>query len=461
MRRGVAWVTVLTSGLVACAGPQVPVAPVAPVVPPAAWRTPPAATQPIIDQWWQGFGDPALDTLVAKALADNSDIAQAVARIRAARAQERLARAALLPSIGAGIAGDRSRSVSPFGTPWLQTEGEPYGEAAWEVDLFGRLADRKTAAHDAWLASQAARDATRLAVAAATASGYITLRALDSRLEIVRETLAARAASLKLIRRHVEAGYSPKLEEAQAEADYQAAAQIIPTLEQAVARQENALSELVDEVPGPVARGATLERLAAPAIPDGLPSELLRRRPDIANAELQLAATDANLAAARKAFLPRLNLSVSGGSAMSTLLTGPISVWSVGGSALAPLFEGGALRAGAEGAAAQRDLAALAYRKTALAALREVDDALTAAQANARQVTIITAERDALAESLRLATNRYRAGYSPYLEQLDAQRGLLAAELALAQARADHLTALVALYRAMGGGWASGPPRPS
>jgi outer membrane protein TolC len=193
--------------------------------------------------------------------------------------------------------------------------------------------------------------------------------------------------------------------------------------------------------------------LVEPAIPEGLPSELLRRRPDVAQAEHQLAAADHSLAAARKRFLPQVRLTGSAGAALSTLLGDPVSLWSLGGSILAPLFEGGKLRAGAESAGAQRDIAAFTYRKTALNAFREVNDALVGAAQTDKQVGIIQLQRDALAESFRLASNRYKEGYSPYLDQLDAQRGLLSAELALVQARASALLARVTLYQAMGGGW--------
>jgi len=436
----------------ACAGPAVETARVASVEPADGWRTALAQAGTLDHDWWRGFGDPALTALIAQALANNLDIAVAGARIREAKAQEMTARSALLPTLDASGAAARSRGVSPFGTPAEQTAAQPQAQAAWEADLFGRLADQQAAARSAWLASESARDAIRLSVAATAASGYVTLLALDARLAVAKQTVEARAQALARIQRRTDAGYSPRLELAQAQAEYEAARQIIAPLEQAASRQENGLRLLIGEAPGSVAR-ASLAALAEPAVPEGLPSQLLRRRPDVAQAELQLAATDHALAAARKRFLPQLRLSASTGAAFSTLLADPITLWSVGGSVLAPLFEGGRLRAGVESAAAQRDAAAFAYRKTALNAFREVDDALAGVFQADAQLRIVAAQRDALAESFRLATNRYRAGYSPYLEQLDAQRGLLAAELALVQARADAFTARVTLYQAMGGGW--------
>ena len=440
----------------ACAGPSVETARVAPVVAPPDWRVDLGPGAPIDAQWWQGFGDPQLAALVEEALARNADIAIAGARVREARAQQALARSALLPTLDAAVSGADSRSVNPFGMAVEQRAAQPQLQAAWELDLFGRLSDQVSAARSAWLASQAARDAARLTVAASTANAYITLLALDDRLAAAERTSAIRKGSRDLIARRVALGYSPKLELQQAEVDYQSALLLVPAVEQARARQENALSVLTGKVPGAVARAAGLAALMRPPVPASLPSELLRRRPDVAQAEYQLAASDSNLAAARKRFLPQVRLSASAGAAFSSLLSGPIGLWSVGGSVLAPIFEGGRLRAGAETAGAQRDAAAFAYRKAALNAFREVNDALAAVDGLDRQVVIQTRQRDALAEANRLATNRYREGYSPLLEQLDTQRGLLTSELSLIQARADALNARVALYQALGGGWVQG-----
>jgi len=449
---------VLPMLLAACAGPPVETASVPPVVAPEAWRGAAgnAGSIPLAAAWWTAFGDPRLDALVATALADNPDIAIAGARLREARAQIDLARAALLPTLDASLAGSRSRSVNAFGQPSEGTAAQPQLQAAWEVDVFGRLSDQAAAARASWQASGAARDAVRLSIASATASTWIGLLALDERLAVARRTVAIRQGSRDLIARRVNAGYSPRLELEQAEVDLQAAALLVPALEQARTRQENALSLLAGRLPGAIDRPDTgLEALRRPALPASLPSELLRRRPDVAQAEYQLAASDANLAAARKRFLPQLRLSASAGAAISSLLADPVGLWSVGGSILAPLFQGGRLRAGAQTAGAQRDAAAFAYRKAALTAFRDVEDALAAVDGLDRQVAIQTTQRAALAEAYRLASNRYREGYSPLLEQLDSQRGLLSAELALVQARADALNARVALFQALGGGWSS------
>jgi multidrug resistance efflux pump len=209
----------LLASLAACAGPVVETTPVAPITPPPTWRTDAGPTAPFDRTWWQGFGDPALTALVEQALASNIDIAIAAARIREAKAQQGIARAALLPTIDATGGVTDSRTVNAFGEPIEQTAGQPQVQAAWEADLFGRLSDRASAARSAWLASQAARDAIRLSVAGTAASGYITLLALDARLAVAKQTLDARAAALKLAQLRSDAGYSPRLELAQAQAD--------------------------------------------------------------------------------------------------------------------------------------------------------------------------------------------------------------------------------------------------
>lgn len=439
--------------LSACAGRSPPIPLSAAIVPPPGWRTPTRQTAPIERQWWQLFGDPQLSALVEQALANNSDIAIAAARVREARAQERLARSQLFPSLDLGAGASYGQSVSPFGQPNTAVSAQPLFQAAYELDLFGRIDNQVRAARTSAEASEAARDAAALSVAAATASGYITLRALDARLAIAQTTLTSRAEALRIAGNRARVGYTSQLELRQAQAEYAATAQIVPQLQLGIARQENALSQLIGVAPRAVARGLELSALRRPAIPDGLPADLLRRRPDLAQAELTLAAADSNLAAARAQFLPQIRLTGSLGAVLSSALADPIGIWSLGGSILAPLLNGGRISAQADTAAARRDQAAFAYQRTTLAAFREVDDSLAAVQRLGEQRMRLQAQRTALADALRHATNRYEAGYTSYLEQLDAQRALLNVELALAQLDADELNARVALYQALGGGW--------
>jgi NodT family efflux transporter outer membrane factor (OMF) lipoprotein len=425
------------------------------VVPNSNWRTSLPPIAPIDQRWWSGFGDPVLTALVETALANNPDIALAAARVREARAQQQVARAALFPTLDAGGGVQEARSVGPLGTASTSTSAQPLLQTSYEIDLFGRVRETVSAARSNYLASQAARDAAALSVAGATATGYITLRGLDARLAIAEETVRARAEALRIARNRARVGYTSDLELRQAEAEFRSATQLVPQLQLAATRQENALAVLIGTTPRATVRGRTLAELRPISVPALLPSELLRHRPDIAQAELTVAASDATLAASRAQFLPRLNLTGSTGLALSTALANPISLWSIGASVLAPLFEGGRLTGQLNVAAARRDQALLTYRRTTLTAFREVEDSLAALQRLGEQRRELAAQRAALAEALRHATNRYEAGYTSYLEQLDAQRALLATELSLVQARTDELNAAVALFQALGGGWTS------
>lgn len=436
-----------------CAGPRPQMPTSAAVEPPVGWRGANASDTAVDADWWLAFGDPVLTRLVETALAGNTDIAIAVARVEEARAQLEQARADLLPRLDGSGSALRQRDVGALGTPRVQTAAQPSLAASYEVDLFGRVRNANAAARASLQASANARDAVRLSVAATTASAYITLRSLDARLSISRATLADRAQALRFATRRADTGYSSALEMRQAEAEYHATEQLIPQAELAITRQENALAILLGTVPTDVVRGRGIADLRAPVVPPGLPSALLRRRPDIAQAEQLIVAADRTLDAARAAFLPSIRLTGSAGAAFSTLLANPITLWSFGGSILAPIFEGGRLRAQSDAAAARRDQAAFAYRRTALQAFREVEDGLAATTRSGEQLVALQGQRAALSAALRLAANRYDAGYAPYLDQLDAQRGLLTAELSVVQAEADRLLASVALYQAVGGGW--------
>ncbi len=255
-------------------------------------------------------------------------------------------------------------------------------------------------------------------------------------------------------RRRSDAGYSPTLELRQAEAEYSATEQLIPATELAIRHLEDGLSLLFGDTPGAIPRGASLDALRLPPAMAMMPSALLRRRPDIVQAEQQLVAADRSLDSVRAAFLPDFQLNGSAGYVASTLLsTNPIGVFAIGGSILAPLLDMGRLKAQQKGAAARRNAAAFAYRQTALNAFREVEDSLATVARTSEQENAVVQQRRAVADLFILARNRYRAGYSPYLEQVDAERSLLGADLGLVQIRAERLNAAVVLYQALGGGW--------
>jgi len=390
--------------------------------------------------------------VVERALANNADIDIAIARVREARANAKFAEAQMAPLSTIGISGGQARTVV-LGKGVTALAGQPQVNISYDLDLFGRLRDASASAQAALVASAAGRDTVMLAVASTAAAGYIGLLGLDARLGVSRATLVARADALHFARRRAEAGYTSRLELQQAQAEYDAAEQLVPAAELAVSRAENSLSVLLGNTPHAIENRGTLADLAIPTIPAGLPSALLRRRPDVAAAESQLVATDRSLDSARAAMLPSVALTGMLGAALSTAFANPVSLFAAGGSVFSPLLDGGRLRSQADAAAARRDEAAYAYRKVALTAFREVEDGLVSLDRLAQEDVAARHQVTALREALRIASNRYREGYSPYLDQIDAQRGLLAAQLVAVQIESDRLIAAVALYQALGGGW--------
>jgi len=294
-------------------------------------------------------------------------------------------------------------------------------------------------------------------VAASVATGYLNLRGLDAQLELARQTLSTRQKSSELARHEFEVGYTSRLEVQQSESEFRSTAQTVPQIERSIAQQENALSLLVGSNPDDIARGASLASLQPPAIAPGMPSQLLRRRPDVAQAENAVAASDASLAAARDQMLPAINLTASAGlyqfGGLSDFLKSPFRLWSVGGSVLEPILDGGRRRAQADISASLRDRAVFAYESTVRNAFAETDNALVAIQRLREQLEQAEARRVATAEALRIAHNRYRNGYSSYLDELDAQRNAFNADTTALQLRTSYLQAHVDLYRALGGGW--------
>ncbi len=441
--------------LAGCAPAWRPAPPLASVAPPDAWREPNDGSGSVDPQWWIVFGDPELNRLVGAALVRNSDVLIAVARVDEARAQAELAEAARLPALNAAIGLQGGRSLQATGISTARSV-QPSLQANWEPDLFGRIRTQIRAAALQFRATQAERDAAALTVAATTAQNYIALLAIDAQLRITRETVASRAEALRLASDQARVGYISQLQLTQAQSEYEAVLQSIPELELAMRRQENAVRLLAGELPGAVARGKAFEDLTLPTVPAALPSQLLARRPDVAQRELLLAAADAGLALRRQAFLPQVSLSAQLGSILTSSLDyDPVSVWSIGGSVLAPLFSGGRLQAQYEASASVRDQAAFAYRRTVLTAFSEVENALAGVPRLQDQVGHAMRRREVLTRSLGYARDRYQAGYASYLEELDAQRNLYQVELAMVTLRRTQIENLIGLYRALGGGWTS------
>lgn len=430
---------------------------------PAAWRTPALAgpnAAPVEHAWWTAFGDPALTALVEQALRQNGDLRVARARVAQYRALVDVAAANQKPTVSVDTTPTRARQLSGAGVPYVTNVYQAEFQASYEVDLWGRLAALTNAATATYQSEQANADAVALSIAATVATGYLNLRGLDAQLELTEATLKLREQSRDLAKRQFDVGYSSRLEWLQAQAEYQTTAETVPQLKRQIFEQENALSILTGGNPGPVARGTALAELKAPPVPEGLPSELLRRRPDIARAEYNLAAVNANLQATRDQLLPSFKLTAVGGIQsvhMHDFLNAPTRLWHLTGALAAPVFEGGRVQRQTDSVAAQRDQLIAAYESAVRTAFAETDNGLGAIARLREQAVQNDARRATAAETLRIAHNRYRNGYASYLEELDAQRTLYSADVGNLQLRTRILTASVDLYRALGGGWTAAP----
>ena len=435
---------------------------------PDAYRgsAPPAATaadQPSIgdQEWWQLFQDEQLQKLIRTALRQNFDVRIAAARVAEARAQLGITRADQFPQLDASALAERERvSASPVPFPLQEYERNVFqvgGSASWEVDFWGRFRRATEAARATLAATEWGRRAVVTSLVAQVAEAYFRLRAIDFNLDIARQTLASRQESLRLTRVRASGGASSELDVRQAEQLVFGASATIVDLERQAEQQENLISLLLGNDPAAVPRGRTLtDQPLIPEVPTGLPSALLEHRPDIVEAEQTVVAANANIGVARANYLPELSLTGSGGlqsAALSSLLTGPAAFFTAGASLIQPVFTAGRTRSQVELAKARHEEALLAYQQTILQSLRDVSDALIAYRRDREfreQQQLLTRSAG---DALRLTTVRYQGGASSYLEVLDADTRLFAAQLVLAQAQLNERLALVQIYRALGGGW--------
>lgn len=429
-----------------------------------------AAAPADLDRWWSLFDDAQLTALIDEALVANYDLRTALARIDEARASLQLARSALYPSLEAQAGVNRNRvsnaSTRPLPPPLATTTISGGLQASYEVELWGRLASGRDAAAATLLATRYAAETVRIALAAQLATTYFTLRALDADLRLTRATLQTREANVLLLKKRRDAGLASDFEFKLAEAERATVATAIAPLQRAIAQNESTLAELAGRsakaVFRPVvARAATEVDAATPEVPAGLPSDLLARRPDIRQAEAQLAAADARVAEARALFYPRLTLTASlGGESaeLADLLSSPARVWSLAAGLLQPIIGIRNIEAQVDAAMARREQAVIGYQRAVHSAFRDAHDALAAHRA-ARDAFVAQRERqDKLRAAMKLAELRHAYGYSSYLEVLDAQRNLLEAERAQLSALRDRQVALVSLYKAIGGGWSMPAP---
>ncbi len=410
--------------------------------------------------WWRQMQDPVLDELIATALTDNKDLLIAAARVEEYYGRLGVSRSQFFPQIGAEAVGQRNRSSERTITPAPGTN--PFNTvqidafASWEIDLFGRLRRQTEAARAQLLASEEGRRATILSLTATVATGYINLRSLDRQLEVARATLDSRTQSLDLFDKRFKGGVISELELSQARSEYATALAAVPDLERQVAQQENALAVLLGHNPGPIPRGQTIDSLALPQIPTGLPSELLEQRPDLRAAEQNLIAANAAIGAAKAQYFPSISLTgLFGGASTSlnNLFSGPGRVWSFAAGLSMPIFTAGAIAGQVEVAEAQQRQALLSYQKAIQTAFQEVDDALIGGTKSREQLAAQSQRVSALRSYARMARLRYEGGYSSYSDVLDAERSLFNAELSYAQVQGQNFAQMVALYKALGGGW--------
>ena len=407
--------------------------------------------------WWQVFQDPKLQELIRTALKQNYDLQLATERINAARAQVAITRSSLFPQV-LGNANFEGGKDPTFHTKYNFLILA--GDAAFQLDLFGRLRRATEAARAQLLATEDARQTVILTLVSDLAAAYFTLLQLDLQLRITHETVSTHTDSVKLTRLRLDRGVATKLDVLQAQQVLDTANAQIPDLERQIAQEEDAISILLGDYPHDVARGLPLvEQALPPAVPPGLPSTLIERRPDIREVEQILIASNAEIGVAKAQFFPQIALTGSGGgsfgrsSVFSSLMASQIGIWSYGAQVTQPIFTGGALRGNLRLAKSENEQALIAYRQAIQRAFGDVSDALIGYeklhQVRMRQQDTVSD----LEETVRISTLRYKGGTTTYLEVLDGQRSLYSAELTLASARGDEYRSLVQLYKALGGGW--------
>jgi multidrug efflux system outer membrane protein len=416
-------------------------------------------------EWWKLYGDQRLDELVASALARNADMRIAVARIEETDANLREAGAAFLPEVDLNAAPQRQRisaltaSPIPSSVPLVRNDIRLSLGTSFELDFWGKLRRALEATRALALGSRYAREVVTLSLAGLTTQAYFSLCSLDAQIALTRTTLASRQETLGLVRDRVQGGIASDLDLNQAEGARADAAAQLKDLQRQRALAEHQLETLTGRLDLRLAPGDLLGLPLPPLPPAGLPSTLLQRRPDVLQAEQQLIAANAQIGVARAAMFPTVSLtSYYGGesAALSTLLSSGARIWSLGFGLGLPIFDAGRYAARTQAAEARERQAVAYYQKAVETAFREVADALTTLQQTAASEQYLQQRADAARNALRLARLRYEAGYSAYLEVLDAQRTASDAELAFLRNRQSRLVASVDLMKALGGGWSGG-----
>jgi multidrug efflux system outer membrane protein len=416
--------------------------------------------------WWEQFGDPALNDLIRSALRENKDVKIAAARVEQFAGLYGTTRAALFPQIGAGASAGRQRVSERTGpSPTLESvpnsnpnfsNYELFLNGSWEIDFWGKLRRATEAARANLLSTEEARRSVILTLVSSVANSYINLRDLDKQLELTKQTVKNYKESYDLFALRFQHGIVSQIEVSQAKSQYEQALSNIPFFEKLIAQQENAVCVLLGRNPGPITRGKTIDELMSPAVPAGLPSDILVNRPDIRQAEQDLIAANANIGVAKALYFPTISLTGLFGWAsndLSHLFNGATKTWSWAVPVSAPIFTGGAISGQVKSAEAVQQQALVIYEQSIQNAFREVDDALVDQKRTKEQIASQSEEVNALRDYVRLARLRYDNGYTSYLEVLYSESRLYNSELSQTHTQGLLLQALVNLYKAMGGGW--------
>src|SRR5499427_7624609 len=429
---------------------------------PVAWRLGPTEAADISNiAWWDQFDDPALSTLVRTALANNKDLKVATANVEQAAAQLGIVRSAQFPQVDANASAARQGvSQTTFvGAPIATHIFNNYAvnlSASFELDIWGRLRRATESAQASLLASEQGRGTVVLTLVATVASGYIQLRSLDRQLEIAKYTSRSLGEAARLQKVRFEEGAVPESDYQQAESQYREALARVPELEREIAQQENFISVLLGQNPSPIARGRTIDALLFPAVPGGLPSSLLERRPDIRQAEDNLIAANADIGVAKAAYFPDISLTGMLGLAseqFSDLFKGASKTWSFGASLLQPIFNAGRIESQVARAEALQREALYTYEKSIISAFQDVENALIDRTKFGEVRDQQAKNVDALQRFRDLADLRYREGATIYLEVATAEQSLFNAQLAYVATQSQLFQAYANLYKAMGGGW--------
>jgi len=412
--------------------------------------------------WWEQFSDPVLNDLIQASLKENNDLKIAAARVEEYVGRYWVGRSSLFPQFYAsGDAGSQrvtERGTSPVPSSVNNPSGFYQGgfNGSWEIDVWGRLRRLNEAARADLLSTEEGRRSIILTLVASVASGYVNLRDLDKQLQVSERTAKSREESYRLFKLRFEGGVISELELSQVKSEYELALSRIPLLQKQIGFQENALSVLLGRNPGPIARGKTIDELALPSVPTGLPSDLLERRPDIRQAEQDLVAANARIGAAKALYFPTISLTGAFGwssTDLSMLFSGPSQAWNWAGTFISPIFTGGAVTGNYKAAQAIQQQALVRYQQAVQTAFKEVNDALVDQKRTREQLASQKQQVGTLRDYARIARLRYDEGYTSYIEVLDAERSLFNAELSFTETQGVLFQALVNLYKAMGGGW--------